>query len=138
MTSSRKVNYTTPPTGLQTGMPYLPLTLSREYRSVDVSALVDSGSTLNVLPYHIGIQLGLDWQSQTFPLPSLVGNLKGLQAFGVLLDCVILPFPSVKLAFAWTSSDQVPILLGQTNFFTQFDVCFFGSQNTFEISPKKE
>lgn len=85
MTSSRKINYSTPPVGLQTGMPYLSLTLSREHHSVDVSALVDSGSTLNVLPYSVGVQLGLDWHSQTFPLPSLVGNLKGLQALGVIL-----------------------------------------------------
>jgi hypothetical protein len=98
--------------------------------------LVDTGSSLNVLPYSVGIRLGLDWDAQTFPLPSLTGNLKGLPAFGVMLDCIVQPFQPVKLAFAWTSSDQVPVLLGQTNFFAEFNVCFYGSQNLFEVSPK--
>ena len=39
-------------------------------------------------------------------------------------------------AFAWTQAAEVPLLLGQVNFFMEFDVCFFRAQAAFEIKPK--
>ena len=42
----------------QNGLPFLPVKLISEVRSIGVSALVDSGSTVNVLPYNVGIELG--------------------------------------------------------------------------------
>jgi hypothetical protein len=114
------------------------MTLTRGTRSLEVSALVDSGSTINVLPYTIGGQLGLVWEDQEFLLPSLVGVLQDTPAFGVLVKGQISPFAPVTLAFAWTHSDNVPLLLGQVNFFSMFDVCFFGARGVFEIVPKTE
>ncbi len=35
--------------------------------------------------------------------------------------------------FAWADSNDVPVLLGQTNFFMEFNVCFYRSQNYFEV-----
>jgi hypothetical protein len=37
-----------------------------------------------------------------------------------------------RLALAWAVSDQVPILLGQFNFFQAFDVCFFPCTRYFQ------
>ncbi len=37
----------------QSGLPFLPAILISGTRSVQVSALVDSGSTLSVLPYNV-------------------------------------------------------------------------------------
>ncbi|MCY7376429.1 MAG: hypothetical protein LH472_10715 [Pyrinomonadaceae bacterium] len=54
--------------------PYLPLTLSRNGISVDVSGLVDSGASVNVLPYRIGLELGAVWEQQTIDF-ELGGNL---------------------------------------------------------------
>jgi hypothetical protein len=31
---------------------------------------------------------------------------------------------------------NVPLILGQVNFFMEFDICFYRSQLQFEISPK--
>ena len=45
-------------------------------------------------------------------------------------------FPPVEFAFAWTQATDVPMILGQVNFFMEFDVCFFRSQAAFEITPK--
>jgi len=45
-------------------------------------------------------------------------------------------FPAVELAFAWTQAATVPLILGQINFFLEFDVCFFRSQSAFEVQPK--
>ncbi len=60
----------------QGGLPFLPVTLISKTCSVQVSALVDSGSTVSVLPYNIGVDPGFDWETQTFSLPVL-GAKKG-------------------------------------------------------------
>ena len=41
-----------------------------------------------------------------------------------------------EVAFAWTKTDDVPLLLGQTNFFLEFDVFFSRSAMFFEVMPK--
>jgi len=45
-------------------------------------------------------------------------------------------FPPVRLAFAWSRSDNVPLILGQMNFFMEFDIYFYRSQLEFEVKPK--
>jgi hypothetical protein len=54
-------------------LPRLPLTLQHENKTVDVIGLVDSGATVNVLPYHLGIELGAVWIEQKATL-RLAGN----------------------------------------------------------------
>ena len=44
--------------------PILPLTLTYQGRSLNVSALVDTGADVNVLPYDIGIELGAVWNER--------------------------------------------------------------------------
>ncbi len=39
-------------------VPYLPLTLELSGNPKDVFGLLDTGSTVNVLPYKIGLELG--------------------------------------------------------------------------------
>ena len=39
-------------------MPYLPFQLQRKEKSQDVFGLVDSGASVNVLPYQSGLNLG--------------------------------------------------------------------------------
>jgi flagellar assembly factor FliW len=38
--------------------------------------------------------------------------------------------------FAWTQSTQVSLILGQINFFMEFDICFYPSQLYFSVSQK--
>ena len=45
--------------------PYLPFTLLNQQFSVQASALLDTGASVNVLPYLVGIELGYDWERQT-------------------------------------------------------------------------
>jgi hypothetical protein len=122
--------------GLTWHMPIVTLSLTHQERRISVSALVDSGAALNILPYDDGLRLGLNWQAQTFPLD--VGGLLNCPAYAVLLQAQIDPFSPVNLAFAWVEkpSQQVRTLLGQINFFQEFDVWFSGSQQIFEIAPK--
>jgi hypothetical protein len=115
--------------------PYLYFTLLHQQVSVPASALLDTGASVNVLPYSIGVELGYDWERQTTAL-SLTGNLAQYEARVVLAQAVVGQFEPVQLVFAWTQATSVPLILGQVNFFMEFDVCFYRSQLEFTVSPK--
>lgn len=124
----------TPTTGNAGWASLLPLTLRHNGTEIDELALVDSGSAVNVLPYDLGIRLGLDWNSISTTVP-LTGMLAGHQAKAVLLEAVVTPFPALRLAFGWSRAPGARLLLGQTNFFMEFDVFFARSRSFFEIQP---
>ena len=109
----------------------LPLTLIGQ-QSVPTSGLVDSGAAVNVLPHTLGVQLGLDWSRQTRSV-ELSGNLASVEARIVVLSAVVASFSPVHLAFAWAQTDDISVILGQVNFFLEFDVCFFRSRGVFEV-----
>jgi hypothetical protein len=115
--------------------PMLPIMLSYRGQSREAVALVDSGADISVLPYLLGIELGAVWTEQTPPL-TLSGNLTNFEACGIVITAAVGEFPPVELAFAWTRAERIPLILGQVNFFQEFDVGFFRSQGAFEIYPK--
>lgn len=115
--------------------PYLPISLTHQNSSVEVSGLLDTGATINVLPYSIGIQLGYTWEAQTTAL-NLTGNLAQYEARAIVAEGKVGKFDPVKLVFAWTKNNEVPLILGQVNFFIEFNVCFYRGQLYFEVSPK--
>ena len=49
-------------------LPTIPVILSYADFSVSVNALLDTGSTVNVLPYDIGLLLGAIWDNQNCSL----------------------------------------------------------------------
>ncbi len=116
-----------------TALPTIPITLSYSGCSVSANALLDTGSTINLLPYDLGLQLGAIWEEQTVHLP-LAGNLATVEARGLFVHLQLGNLEPIRLAFAWAQSAQVPLILGQTNFFRQFDVCFQRSRRTIEIT----
>ncbi|MGF1601610.1 MAG: aspartyl protease family protein [Thermosynechococcaceae cyanobacterium] len=115
--------------------PSLPFTLIYQDNSVTTSGLLDTGASVNVLPYLIGIELGFEWERQATSL-SLTGNLAQYEARVVLAQTVVGQCELVQLVFAWTQATNVPLILGQVNFFMEFDVCFYRSQLEFAVSPK--
>lgn len=112
----------------------LPLTLCGR-QTLAAAGLVDSGATINVLPFGLGEQLGFDWDNENRSV-NLSGSLSAVEARVVVLPAIIGKFPPVRLAFAWAKSDAVPLLFGQVNFFLEFDVCFFRTRALFEVRPK--
>lgn len=123
--------------GMVDRMAYLPLTLSlNNGQFLDTEGLLDTGASVNVLPYELGMQLGLIWENETLSVV-LAGNLARFEARAVVVDAQVNPFPTVDLAFAWTQAPNVPLILGQANFFFEFDVCFFRARSEFEIRPKQ-
>ncbi|TFI55453.1 retroviral-like aspartic protease [Mastigocladus laminosus UU774] len=123
--------------GVSSIMPYLPLTLTYKNCSVEVMALLDTGASVNVLPYEVGLQLGIVWEEQTIPI-QLSGNLARLEARGLVLSATVGDFTPVLLAFAWTKSTQAPLILGHMNFFAEFDVCFYRADLAFEVRPRRK
>lgn len=115
--------------------PYLPISLNYQNNLVTISGLLDTGATINVLPYSIGIQLGYSWEAQTTSL-NLTGNLARYEARAIVANGTIGNFDPVKLVFAWTRNNEAPLILGQVNFFMEFNVCFYRSQLYFEVIPK--
>lgn len=115
--------------------PILPVTLAYRGAIFEANGLLDSGADVNVLPYNLGISLGGNWEQARTGL-QLSGNLVQYEARALLLTCTVGTLPPVQLAFAWTRSENVPLLLGQVNFFMEFDVCFFRTRNMFEVRHK--
>jgi hypothetical protein len=114
-------------------LPMIPIALSYADFSISAKALLDTGSAVNLLPYDIGLQLGAIWDRQTVRLP-LAGNLATVEARGLFVHVRVGDLEPVRLAFTWTQASQVPLILGQTNFFREFDVCFVRSRSTIEIT----
>ncbi len=120
------------PTGLA---PRLSLTLRHGQNSIEISGLVDSGSAINLLPYPVGLALGAVWEEQPL-LEPLAGSFGHLPARGL---AVLASHPQLigdepaHLVFAWTQAQDVPVLLGQVNFFMEFEVCFYRTQGYFEV-----
>ena len=96
-------------------MPYLPLTFTLGTQSIAVNGLLDTGSSVNVLPYDLGLQLGAVWDDQTVAI-DLAGNLAHNLARGLVISASVAHFPPVLLAFAWTQARDVPVILGHMNF----------------------
>ncbi|MFZ4730488.1 MAG: hypothetical protein ACOYMQ_17730 [Pseudanabaena sp.] len=124
-----------PSLGALSTLPYLPLTLTYQSQSLNVSGLLDTGSSVNVLPYEMGLALGAVWENQRLSLP-LGGNLARFEARALVVKATVEQFPAVDLAFAWTQDKYAPLILGHMNFFLAFDVCFYRAESAFEISQK--
>ena len=116
-------------------LPRLPLVLRANSQSVELVGLVDSGATVNLLPCDAGTQLGAVWDDRKANI-RLAGTLGGLNAMPLSVTAQVGEFAPVRLVFAWVKSDNAPLILGQTNYFMEFDVCFYRSRLEFEITPK--
>jgi hypothetical protein len=116
-------------------LPRLPLILQRYDRHIEAFGLVDSGATVNVLPYELGLELGGQWDDQRAQIP-LAGNLSRQLAMPFSATATIGDFAPTELIFAWVRSPNAPLILGQTNFFREFDICFYRAKSEFEIRPK--
>ena len=121
--------------GETTLKPFLPLSLFCQNRTVSVPGLLDSGAEINVLPYRIGIELGASWVPETATI-KLGGRFNQIPACPLVVQATVGKFAPVRLAFAWAENDHVPVILGQVNFFMEFDVCFYRARQAFELCPR--
>jgi hypothetical protein len=129
-----KFSTTSPTQDEYDSLPRLPLLLSYGHTQINVVGLVDSGATVSVLPYRIGLELGYAWDERKAVI-RLAGNLGNLMAQPVFALAQVGDFEPVRLGFAWVQTDRAPMLLGHSNFFIQFDVCFYRADLEFEVKP---
>ncbi|MEB3189290.1 MAG: hypothetical protein VKL42_02985 [Snowella sp.] len=85
--------------GQENYVPYMPITLSYGGIYLESMGLLDTGATINVLPYDLGLQLEAVWNNQTVSIP-LSGNLQPIEARGLVVSGIIGDFSPVRLAFA--------------------------------------
>jgi hypothetical protein len=130
-----KYSTTSPTQNEFDSLPRVPLSLSRADQRIEAFGLVDSGATVNVLPYELGIHLGGVWDNQR-AIIQLAGNLSNQPAMPFSANVEIGDFAPTELVFAWVWSPDTPLILGQTNFFLEFDVCFYRSKSEFEVNLK--
>src|SRR5438045_1653075 len=101
MRSGRRFAYT--PADAAAGeaglLPLLPLRLQYQDRTIEASGLLDTGATVNVLPYRLGVELGAAWEEQTIVV-QLTGNLAQYEARALLTSAEVGRFPPVSLVFA--------------------------------------
>ena len=114
--------------------PIIPVILRHRNKFIQTMALVDSGADMNVLPFHIGIELGLSWEGTANDF-ELHGLAETLAAKAIAVNLEIGSWPTLRMAFAWSMQDETPVILGQLNFFGEVDVCFSRTQGlmTFEL-----
>ena len=116
-------------------MPRLPLEISYGVQTVRIPGVVDSGASINVLPYRVGSALGADWD-ELEDLGPLVGSLSSSTSRALTVSAKILGLTGesgVQLLFAWADTNSLPVLLGQIDFFIEFNICIYRSQNYFEV-----
>lgn len=118
-------------------LPRMPFCLKRQDRVIDVVGLVDSGATVSVMPHELGLQLGGVWDENRATL-RLAGNRGAQLAMPFFAMAEIADFAPVRLAFAWVKSADAPLILGQTNFFMEFEVCFYRSVLEFDVRPRSD
>jgi len=112
-------------------LPTIPITLSHAGLSVSANALLDNGSTVNLYLTTSG-RNGCNLGGTNCPLAIGRKSCKGWSR-GLFVYVQIGNLEPVRLAFAWAKTSQIPLILGQTNFFREFDVCFQRSRCTIEI-----
>jgi hypothetical protein len=111
------------------------LTLSSAHTSLTLEALVDSGADVNVLPYTIGLGLGLRWEEH--PAGGFVlGGFASSETKLVRLSVEIDQWAVVELIFAWLDHDRAPLVLGTIDFLMKFDVYFAAGAGYFEITQR--
>ncbi len=115
--------------------PYLPLKLRSSVAEQDVVALVDSGAGISMMPYSVGLQLGGDWNAlaHSMPVRGGAGPVSG-KLFSA--EGIVAGLPAVSLIFSWVATDDWPMILGQINFFHEFDILFSRSKSFFELTPR--
>jgi len=87
-------------------LPRVPLILhSQGNQAIETLGLVDSGATVNVLPFDLGVKLGWNWDERK-AIIRLAGSFGALPAMPCFAQATIRGLPPVRLAFAWAKSSD--------------------------------
>ncbi len=116
-------------------MPYIDVLIDSGQVAVRVKALLDSGAMVNVIPKQVGERLNLNWEEGVDIV--LSGNLGKAPARAFYLNCTVQGLEVTQLELNWSMLEDIPVILGQFDFFQNFDVCFSYSENEISVRPKR-
>jgi hypothetical protein len=112
--------------------PVLPIQLHHHERIVRAEALVDSGASISILPYEVGQALGLNWETSAQGV-EIKGRVRAENSRKILVGLEVAPFESFLNLFLWVKDSEIPLVLGQINFFAHFDIRFSASKQIFSL-----
>lgn len=92
--------------------PLLPISLTINDLSTEQLGLLDTGASVNVLPYVTGLSLGLNWETQNLPL-QLTGNLANFEAKAVLTQAKIGDFNPIRWPLLGLKPNEFHSFLGK-------------------------
>ncbi len=101
-------------------------------------AIIDSGCQTTMINKGMGPLLGVDFSKCK---RILVGGVGGEGGYGYLTEVALefRDFPGVSFVTPVTFSDiPAEMLLGQDNFFRNFDIMFCGKEQEFQLNPIKK
>jgi hypothetical protein len=102
--------------GIAGSLPYLPLTLSHQSQMMNVQGLLDTGATVNVLPYQVGLSLGAEWRQQTTHV-QLTGNLANFEARVLLVPATVGKIYTYTLDFCLDTGSKCSYHFRSSEFF---------------------
>ena len=111
-------------------LPFLRMTIGA-FEEVSVIALVDSGASVNLLPYSVGQALRFDWDT-TEVGPPITGTIQS-ESRMVKAKVTVGSLDAVELSFCWIKHDNARLLLGHNDFFAHFTVCFLTRERKFSL-----
>ncbi len=114
--------------------PFIPVKLRVGGNEIQELAMIDSGADVCVLPHQSGVNLGALWEDQ-YEIVGLSGLTENLESRSITLNLTVGNLPSIMVPFAWTNTDDLPVILGQSGFFSLFDICFYRSRGEIALSP---
>ena len=114
--------------------PFIPVNLRVGGNEIQELAMIDSGADVCVLPHQAGVNLGALWEDQ-YEIVGLSGLTENLESRSITLNLTVGNLPSIMVPFAWTNTDDLPVILGQSGFFSLFDICFYRSRGEIALSP---
>ena len=117
----------------QVARPFIPVIISFHGKAIDTMALLDSGADISILPYEMGKAVGADWSRQP-ALWHLEGFGGEFETKKLVADLVIGAWRPLRIIFGWTRSNDVPLFLGQLNFFHLVEICFYRSRDLVQLS----
>jgi hypothetical protein len=117
--------------------PMLPMQLQSKDQAFEEIALVDSGAEMSVLPYDMGLRLGLDWEKAQMGT-GLAGRVKPEDSRFVFIDLSVESFKPFKNIFLWVKMNNMRLIVGQANFLAHFDVLLSARKQEFTLYEVEE
>src|SRR4051794_10924456 len=68
--------------------PLLPVTFSNNAENIQAAGLVDTGADVNILPYRLGLAIGIQWDDH-LPIEPPSGNLRRYEARRAEIICTV-------------------------------------------------